>query len=332
MGRGVGLLLLGSVAGSLALAEALVRAVDPAGISYYAEAHRANLDRDADPELVFRNRPGLRARYQGVEVAINALGLRDDPVATRSSGGIRILALGDSVTYGWGVAAEDRYTERLEARLAGPGGGPVDVVNTGVGGYNTEQEAAFLARHVDALEPDLVTLLYVDNDVEINEGRYDPRAAASPWGKDPVYAIRLVLSRSWVFRLAEHAARYRRAAPAAPDRAAPGWQRSMTALSDIATRLRKRDVPFIVFLYGMGRDARTDALHEDLEARSRSEAFAYTDLRGAFAGRERRRLMNSVVDAHPNAAGHAVLAEAMAAELVRLGLAGLRYADATSPP
>lgn len=73
-------LCLASTLLSMGTLEAWVRLTDPLGISYYAESARYHLDKVPDQDLVFRHRASWQARYQGVEVRLNEVGLRDDPI------------------------------------------------------------------------------------------------------------------------------------------------------------------------------------------------------------------------------------------------------------
>ena len=53
---------------------------------------------------------------------INAFGFRDVEVAERAPPGrLRVLALGDSFTFGWGVELEDTWVKRVEAALRARG-------------------------------------------------------------------------------------------------------------------------------------------------------------------------------------------------------------------
>src|SRR5262249_13952739 len=102
-------------------------------------------------------------------VHVNRLGLRGPDLAKKAPGELRILCLGDSTTYGQGVAEEDTIPACLEAelaRLSPPGSRRVRVVNGGVRGYGTKQELDLLEEVGPAIEPDLVLLLWYPNDLE----------------------------------------------------------------------------------------------------------------------------------------------------------------------
>jgi lysophospholipase L1-like esterase len=320
-----------SALGSLLVAELVVRLADPAGISYYEESRRYHLDKVADHELVFRHPPGMDAVYQGVRVRTNDLGFRDRPVGPRVPGELRILVLGDSLTFGWGVAEEDTYPRQLEALLAGMLGRPVRTINTGVGGYNSVQELGVARRHVGRLRPDLLLLLYVANDVDPVQGDFDPAAQLSLAGRSPPEVIQRLVWNSWAWRLARHAWTYR---GAGPERAlvpgTPGWRASVAAIAGLGDLAQAAGVPLVVVFNRYATGPGTDRLYGELGAAAERHGFRLVDSAPWFAGRPLSGLLNSVVDSHPNALGQRLLAEGMAGVLVTLPLSG--RTGPASPP
>lgn len=118
----------------------------------------AFLYRDVAGEgLVFP--PGSEFRLQSAEfdcaVKINSLGFRDREFAPKPAGRIRILAVGDSFTYGWGVEANESWPKLLEARLRQLGR-DVEVANLGKPGASPAEYAAIVSKAVPVLKPDLV--------------------------------------------------------------------------------------------------------------------------------------------------------------------------------
>jgi hypothetical protein len=118
----------------------------------------ALLYRDAAGEgLVFP--PGSEFRLQSAEfdcaVKINALGFRDREFGPKPEGRTRILAVGDSFTYGWGVEASESWPKVLEARLRQLGH-DVEVANLGKPGASPAEYAAIAGRAVPVLKPDLL--------------------------------------------------------------------------------------------------------------------------------------------------------------------------------
>lgn len=94
----------------------------------------------------------------------NAHGLRDRPVEPPRPGELRMLALGESTTFGDGVARDERYTEQLMARLPTLGGRRLRTINAGVPGYTLFQGVAYLRLRGLALEPDAVAIYFGYND------------------------------------------------------------------------------------------------------------------------------------------------------------------------
>jgi lysophospholipase L1-like esterase len=108
------------------------------------------------------------------EVRINARGLRDREIGyDNPSGMYRILVLGDSFAEGAQVSLAETFPKQLETRLASAGRS-VEVINGGVSGWGTDQEAIFYAIEGFRYQPDLVLLcVYTANDVLNNSARLE---------------------------------------------------------------------------------------------------------------------------------------------------------------
>lgn len=159
------LLLLLGLLSALVLAEGAVRLLSPQILLEDPDAF------DHDPLLGGRLRPGFRGRFSSPEYdtrwEINGAGHRGPEPGVKVGDRARIVALGDSFTFGYGVESEEAWPARLEAVLARRSGGAIEVVNLGVGGYGAVQEVAWLAERLEAgLGPDLVVLgFYPGNDL-----------------------------------------------------------------------------------------------------------------------------------------------------------------------
>lgn len=301
-------LVIGSTLVPLLLLEAGVRWLDPLGISYYEESRRYQLDKVADPELIYRHRAYLDTHYQGVRVRTNSMGLRDREVGTGKPADLTVLLLGDSVAFGWGVDEEALFSRRLEELLSAATGQNVDVINTGVGSYETHQELTFSRMYADRLSPDVVMLLYLSNDTIRNRLPYDPWTDVAIAGKAPPKAIHMLAWKSWLYRLVTHVARQAsRPAPRQVARSA-AWQDSMAAVRDMAAFWASRDTPFVLFLYRSTEKPKNVALLGDLQAIGEADGFYVGDSLPAYSGYRLPELVNSVVDSHPNARGHELLA------------------------
>jgi hypothetical protein len=98
-------------------------------------------------------------------VQINAKGLRDvEHSYDKPRGHFRILGLGDSYTFGYGVSWSDCYLTILKRRLNG-NSQPIEVINAGCPRWGTADELIFLTMEGVKYQPDLVLLAFHDNDV-----------------------------------------------------------------------------------------------------------------------------------------------------------------------
>ena len=118
----------------------------------------------ADPEIPYEMRPGLDGRFAKHPLATNRFGMRGPELdVAKKPGTLRIAGLGDSVMMGWGVSYEETALTRI-GRVAAQAGRPVETLNLGCPSYNTAVEAAFYKSKGRRFKPDLVLLIFMDND------------------------------------------------------------------------------------------------------------------------------------------------------------------------
>jgi lysophospholipase L1-like esterase len=120
-----------------------------------------------DPLLGWAHEPGQEGIFETPQfrtrVWINDNGLRDREHAyQRQEDSERILVLGDSFAWGYGVEESDRFSERLEEALG------IEVINAGVSGYSTDQELLWYEDEGTKYETDLVIVVVAGNDVGDN--------------------------------------------------------------------------------------------------------------------------------------------------------------------
>lgn len=111
----------------------------------------------------------------GQPVHINSAGFRGPEVSERAMPGtLRIMLVGDSFTFGYGVADDSTLSMQMQRELAhAPGTCPrVEIINAGVNGYDTDQEVLFVQRLGLQYRPDVVIVGFNPNDiVSAVEGR-----------------------------------------------------------------------------------------------------------------------------------------------------------------
>jgi lysophospholipase L1-like esterase len=149
-----GLLLLGAVS-EAALRLFSVFGEDPD----FGEQSNAKMRASKHKDLVFE----MNVR----DPLVNAEGLRDyEYEIPKPSNTIRILIVGDSITYGHSLPQASSFPKQLEELLRKDSDGVrYEVMNFGVGGYNTLQELALYKLKGAKFEPDLVLIGYALNDV-----------------------------------------------------------------------------------------------------------------------------------------------------------------------
>lgn len=133
---------------------------------YYGSFDRAIIQTDPrfvryDPELFYTLRPGrfvFADREFAHEFRVNTLGVRDSEAALEAP---EIVVLGDSVAMGWGVAQEDSFPAIL-ARESGR-----RVLNAAVSSYGTVREMRLLER-VDGRRLAWLIIQYNANDAGEN--------------------------------------------------------------------------------------------------------------------------------------------------------------------
>lgn len=114
----------------------------------------------------WKNIPNWQATTIGKPLSINSKGLRDREYPHQKPAGTkRILVLGDSYTWGYGVGNTEIYTEVLERMLANESS-PYEVINAGVSGWGTDQQYLFLVREGLKYSPDLVIVSHFINDLD----------------------------------------------------------------------------------------------------------------------------------------------------------------------
>lgn len=114
------------------------------------------------------NTPGGGIPFQITDrsgMRTNSMGFRDrERAPARTSSALRIVALGDSFTWGSGVVYDEAFITLVERGLneTSPG---VEVVNLGLVGYQPEEYLSLLKAHGLTYQPDLVLLnFFVGND------------------------------------------------------------------------------------------------------------------------------------------------------------------------
>ena len=158
--------------------------------------------------------PNISVAFNTVEfktrITTNGAGMRgNDFDTTPVDGAERIVALGDSFTFGWGVSDDASYPARLQAGLHQAGHRNLEVINAGRPGDGLPDYIRTLHHHVLRLKPKAVILGFLpssdcpvgDPRQSVPEDRIAARTAEiiarsqKPWKKVSFYLSRMVTTR-----------------------------------------------------------------------------------------------------------------------------------------
>lgn len=154
----------------------------PYGFGILPNLHGLTVESDARrPYHVTTDAHGFRSRQP----------VNDAP----TSGTRRVLVLGDSFTFGVGVEDNETFVARAEAALNGGGEGGAgkssptkcyELINASCPGWGTENELGYWRQQGHLLRPDLLVVVYFQNDLfdnlrnqvyRVRDGRVEPAPA-----------------------------------------------------------------------------------------------------------------------------------------------------------
>lgn len=259
-----------------------------------------------NPLIGHHHKPGGKATLMGVTVEINSDGFRDDEYPIEKGDRRRIIFLGDSLTFGWGVEKEETFEQILEDELDAIA--PTEIINLGIGNYNTTQEVNLFLDKGLKYDPDQVVVFYFINDAEPA-----PQKSRFPW----LGNIRIV-TFYWS-RVKALAARFS-AAPGFQEyysdlyrEGQEGWLKTQAAFLELQRVSREHGIDLrVVLLPELHRlDNYPFAKEHALVTRFlRSNGIPVLDLAPLFHGEENpQSLWVARDDAHPNARAHRLIAE-----------------------
>jgi lysophospholipase L1-like esterase len=340
------LLLVASVGVALAALELVARALLPAPLPWRYPQLRYR----PDPTLRFTLVPDQHGFSADKLVVINARGLRGPVIPyKRIPGRLRLLFLGDSITFGFGVEDSEVVAARVAARL-NDSALPTEVINSSVPAYNTEQEVAYLETEGIRYAPDWVVVGVCWNDISdkadvrvspegwlIADASTSPTRAGRAMESAFAYAARNALKRS---RLMYAALQGWRALPqlSRPDavaalrsdvlegretpRVADGWAHLGEALARLAALSRARGFRAILVAFPIPLAVERSFPHSMYPARLRelaaSTGLPMINLQEAFhaAYRGHESLFIAYDGDHPNPTGHDIAAREIARFLI----------------
>jgi lysophospholipase L1-like esterase len=273
-------------------------------------------------------KPAVTVPYAfGTVVRTNTLGLRDREYRPKDPGEFRVLSLGDSYAFGYGVELEQSYGKLLERQLSHEfPERRFSVINAGVSGYGTKQQTLSFRRLYGPLQPDFVLATFtagndVKNNAEFEEQRRTGMQTPMSWLGRNSNLVRLVLKvtfPAWYFM---------------DNRDRGEIEHTIALLKELEGDLRDTGIPYLMLviparhqirpevepgarmLLRLGLDELVFRQNRSVTEHFRRDNVPYLDLWPALVAQDSTSPVSFTEDMHLNPLGHAVVAKEIAAKL-----------------
>lgn len=142
-----------------------VRASDLAWLRHFEEARYVEYKLKPDIDVAANNPFNDIELQRGktFRITSNSVGFRTGEFGPKTPGVTRIVTLGDSSTFGWGVEPAYTYQHLLEQRLVNADQ-PAEVLNLGISGHTSRHGLGVYKHYARELEPDWLIVSYGAND------------------------------------------------------------------------------------------------------------------------------------------------------------------------
>lgn len=308
---------------ALGFAEAALRIKNSSMRNYDIEMWRYSNELKepvSDPDIVFDHVRSKSAILQSVEIRTNEFGLRGPELGKQQAKGRRILFLGGSITLGWGVPEKDTLTARLQSKFQ-EHGDETQVLNGGVGNYNTQRYVSRFFSRLETLKPTDIVVHYFLRDAEdlMPEGGNvvlkHSQLAVTLW-----IAYHRLFDKKGEQALVDH---YKQVY-SADAKGAQVMRQRLRELSDYARAngvcIYLAMMPDIHNLHAY----KFQFIHDAMREFAKESGYQYIDLLPALQGRSPEELFAMPGDPHPNALGHQLMADALFLVLSQAGEHGCR--------
>lgn len=249
-------------------------------------------------------------------IRTNSYGMRDDEPRTNLDASVRRIAvLGDSFTFGFGVEGEYTYPNVLEKLLNERAeDGDYDVLNFGVGGYSTRDEALVLQQIVGDWDLDLIVVGYCLNDPEIDpvQPLHSYYQDVEWWQHSEVLRLCAKVKHRWeIFELG--AGDYHRYLHAEDERK---WRSVVAAFEKMKSLSEEADVPLLLVIFPITTSRPWEYypyrdLHDQVTRAAIENEVTVIDLLEDFSQYDSQELMVRPQDSHPNRLGNEVAANVL---------------------
>lgn len=279
--------------------------------------------------LAYELAPNRENYAHGIRIITNSFGMRDEePHPKTDTSFTRIAVLGDSFTFGFGVPGEDTYPSVLERLLNKEiDARKFEVLNFGVSGYSTQDEALVFKHKVSDWDLNLVIIGYVFNDPEIEaiqplQSHYQE---VRWWQYSNLLRLVAKLKLRWDIKKYGDG-NYTKYLHSANRRK---WQSVVTSFEDIKRVADARNICVLLVIFPLIGDSLwgqkepkntqdrwwTDypflELHKQVAGMANEKDISVLDLYENFLRYSDKQLKVSPSDGHPSKIGHEVAAHAI---------------------
>jgi len=269
------------------------------------------------PGVDYELRSSLNMAWHGMQVITNSHGMRDkERSIEKPNNVIRIAAVGDSYTFGLCVDDAETWPAILETKLnegKGPSASHYEVLNFGVSGYSSRDEALQIRHKVLKWNPDLIIIGYVLNDPEYHP--FDPVHALfylNYWYHSGLLRKLAVIKRDYLvsYEYGGNFVSYWHRLKGAE------WQSVLAAFDDISTVTQEEKVPVLVVIFpepplNPPPDHFLHQIYGQIMGAAQSRHFRVINLEDAFAGHNYEELRLPTLGNHLNPKGYALAGEAI---------------------
>ena len=252
-----------------------------------------------------------------------------EPPPTKAQGKRRILAVGDSLTWGLGVQLQEAWPAQLERLLPG-----TEVHNLGMCGYDADQGVSLITHHLAEWQPDLVIWASYTNDVDptfLMFGAHDEHpvfvgtSIPEPARMMPEWISLLLVQHSAMFRQVQAAKLARVLSGGHTPEISPAWYPAQ--LASLKSWSDNTGIPVLAVAlpdHTQAQPKQCTQYISEKDCRDQKEAYAriqqamsqsglmWVDGQRIYASSGRPHFMGADRDTgHPTEEGHRVLAQGL---------------------
>ncbi|GJM16954.1 MAG: hypothetical protein DHS20C13_22810 [Thermodesulfobacteriota bacterium] len=274
------------------------------------------------PGLDYELAPNKDSKALSISIRTNSYGMRDDePVISDSDPARRIVVIGDSFTFGYRVGGEDTYPNVLEKILNEQNGRTrFEVLNLGVGGYTTRQEAIALKHKGLKWDPELIIIGYVLNDPEIDSLQPLPAFFNETKWWQHVNIFRLIAKFKQIYDVKMLGGGDYYIYLHKDERK---WQSVVSGFESIKNAAKEKNIPVLLIIFptidneglrvkdGFWDSYKYKDLHNKVENIADENGFYVIDLYDYYSNYPPQDLVSTPTDNHPNELGHRIAGEAI---------------------